>query len=197
VKKNIILIDFENVQPRDLGQLRGRPFTTRIFCGANQSKLPLDFVAELQPFGRDVEYLRIQGAGHNALDFHIAYYIGRLSVENPGVKFYVISKDKGFDPLVAHLKTQGVACERLDALKEVPGVGAAAPKSPMEKLKKVAETLLKQKEAKPRRVKALTASIKAQLGEQATEANIGAVIARLTWSGVQLLPDGKVTYPAE
>ena len=78
LKTSIILIDFENVQPKDLTSLRGRPFKTKVFCGANQTKIPFDLAAELQPLGPDAEYIRIQGTGPNALDFHIAYYIGRL-----------------------------------------------------------------------------------------------------------------------
>jgi hypothetical protein len=106
LKTNVILIDFENVQPKDLAQLRGRPFKTKVFCGANQTKVPFDLAAELQPLGPDAEYIKIQGTGPNALDFHIAYYIGRLSTEIPGATFHIVSKDKGFDPLIKHLKTQ-------------------------------------------------------------------------------------------
>ena len=68
MKTSIILIDFENVQPKDLAQLRGRPFKTKVFCGANQTKVPFDLAAELQPLGLDAEYIRIQGTGPNALD---------------------------------------------------------------------------------------------------------------------------------
>jgi len=82
LKTSIILIDFENVQPKDLTSLRGRPFKTKVFCGANQTKIPFALAAELQPLGPDAEYIRIQGTGRNALDFHIAYYIGRLAAES-------------------------------------------------------------------------------------------------------------------
>src|SRR4029079_18195495 len=109
LKTTIILIDFENVQPKDLASLRGGPFKTKVFCGANQAKIPFDLAAELQPLGLDAEYVRIRGTGRNALDFHIAYYIGRLSAESPGATFHIVSKDTGFDPLIKHLKTQGIS----------------------------------------------------------------------------------------
>jgi hypothetical protein len=82
VKTNIVLIDFENVQPKDLANLRGTSFQIRIFCGANQSKIPFDLADQLQPLGPNAKYIRIQGTGKNALDFHIAYYIGLLSARH-------------------------------------------------------------------------------------------------------------------
>ena len=130
LKTNIILIDFENVQPKDLAQLRGRPFKTKVFCGANQTKVPFDLAAELQPLGPDAEYIRIQGTGPNALDFHIAYYIGRLSAELPGATFHIVSKDKGFDPLIKHLKTQDITCNRLSSLSDIPGLASPPPLHP-------------------------------------------------------------------
>ncbi len=197
MKKNIVLIDFENVQPKDLGQLRGRPFITKIFCGANQSKVSLDLAAELQPLGQDAEYVRIAGSGRNALDFHIAYYIGRLSTEFPDGTFYVISKDAGFDPLIQHLKKQSITCQRLQTLGDVPGLGPQPASPSSERVMKVVGTLLKQKESRPRKVKTLTAFIKGQVNDHADDANIELVIAQLSQSGVKMLPDGKVAYPAE
>jgi len=87
LKTNIILIDFENVQPKDLTPLRGRPCKIKVFCGANQTKIPTSLVTALLPIGPDAELVLIQGSGKNALDFHIAYYIGRLSTESPGAVF--------------------------------------------------------------------------------------------------------------
>jgi hypothetical protein len=136
VKTNIVLIDFENVQPKDLAQLRGRPFKTKVFCGATQTKIPFDLAAELQPLGPDAEYILIQGTGPNALDFHIAYYIGRLPAELPGATFHIVSKDKGFDPLIKHLKTQNITCNRLGSLSDIPGLASPAPASPPHRTKK-------------------------------------------------------------
>ena len=79
-------------------------------------------VAALLPMGPDAELLTIQGSGRNALDFHIAYYIGRLGAEFPGAAFYVVSRDTGFDPLIHHLQGQGAECRRVPSLAEIPGV---------------------------------------------------------------------------
>ncbi len=195
MKTNIILIDFENVQPKDLAQLRGRPFKTKVFFGANQSKVPFDFADELQRLGPDAKYIRIEGTGPNALDFHIAYYIGRLSTEFPGATFHIISKDKGFDPLIKHLKAQNIACDRLPSLASIPGLAAPAMSSPPDRIQKTVENLLRRKDGKPRRRKTLIAFIKAQLNSQASDAAVDEVIAQLIQRGVTIHPDDKVTYP--
>ena len=122
-----VLIDFENVQPKALGRLV--PGTTRIkvFLGQNQTKVPLDLVQALQPFGTDAEHIQIQGTGPNAVDFHIAFYIGEIGALSPGTRFQIISKDRGFDPLVKHLVGRGFDVVRLP---EIPEAVAAAPKAP-------------------------------------------------------------------
>jgi hypothetical protein len=196
LKTNVILIDFENVQPKDLAQLRGRPFKTKVFCGANQTKVPLDLAAELQTLGPDAEYIRIQGTGPNALDFHIAYYIGRLSTELPGATFHIVSKDKGFDPLIKHLKTQNISCTRIASLGHVPAPSAPTLPTPPDRIQKVVDGLLKRKDSKPANLKKLTAFIKAQLNKEGTDEAVSQVIKRLTDAGMKILQDNKVTYPS-
>ena len=196
VKTNIILIDFENVQPQDLTPLRGRPCKIKVFCGANQTKIPTGLVAALLPIGPDAELVLIQGSGRNALDFHIAYYIGRLSTEAPGGTFYIVTKDTGFDPLIKHLKTKDIACHRVPSLSDIPGLPSPSSASSSGRAQKVADHLLSRKDSRPRRRKTLQAFIKAQLGAPATDKEVSAVIERLTEGGMSILPDDRVTWPA-
>lgn len=106
------LIDFENVQPTGIGSLVPGRCKVVMFLGQNQSKVPVALSRVLQPFGTDVEYLQISGSGPNAVDFHIAFYIGRLSASHPNARFTIVSKDTGFDPLVKHLASLKIACNR-------------------------------------------------------------------------------------
>ncbi len=197
LKKHIILVDLENVQPRDVAQLRGGAVTTMVFCGANQNRIPFDLVAELQPYGRDAEYIRIQGTGRNALDFHIAFYIGRLAVEIPDAAFHIVSKDTGFDPLIRHLETKKISCERVSSLSEIRAL-ASSDSAPLQKrVQKIPENLLNRTDARPRTIKTLIAYIKGQLNAQANETSVNEAIELLKQRGVCILPDGKVTYPAK
>lgn len=135
------LIDYENIQPDSVGLLKPGTCRIKVFLGQNQSRLPLELLQALQPFGADVEYLRITGNGPNAVDFHIAFYIGRLSREYSEASFSIVSRDTGFDPLVRHLQGLKVACKRVATL---PGIiGMAATSTP------VAVTAGKATAAKP------------------------------------------------
>lgn len=196
VKANIVLIDFENVQPKDLATLSGTSFQIRIFCGAHQNKIPIEMADQLQRLGPDAQYIRIQGTGKNALDFHIAYYIGRLSAQCPGATFYIISKDKGFEPLIKHLAAQNTACHLLPSLAGLPGSAPAAKPPALDRIQKVADGLLTRKEAKPRKLKTLTAFIKGQLHNQATDAAVAEVLARLTQGGLSAGAEGQLTWPS-
>ena len=118
------LIDFENVQPKALGRLQPGSARIKVFLGQHQSRLMLELVQALQPFGKDAEYIQITGSGPDAVDFHIAFYIGRLASAHPGAGFTIVSKDRGFDPLVKHLETLGIACRRVP---EIPESAVAAP----------------------------------------------------------------------
>ena len=118
------LIDFENVQPKALGRLQPGSARIKVFLGQHQSRLMLELVQALQPFGKDAEYIQITGSGPDAVDFHIAFYIGRLASAHPGAGFTIVSKDRGFDPLVKHLETLGIACRRV---AEIPESAVAAP----------------------------------------------------------------------
>lgn len=123
----IFLIDFENVQPTSVGRLVPGTCRIKLFLGQNQLKVPLELSRALQPFGADVEYVSITGNGPNAVDFHIAFYIGHLAHSHPGARFTIVSGDTGFDPLVRHLSgTLSIQCRRIKAL---PGGATAAKPS--------------------------------------------------------------------
>ena len=111
---NYVLIDLENTQPEHLSVLAGQNFRVLVFVGQNQSKISFDLVSAIQHLGKNAEYIKIQGNGPNALDFHIAFYIGQFSTENSDSHFHIISKDKGFDPLIKHLES-----------KKIPGTPAS------------------------------------------------------------------------
>lgn len=129
MNKPYYLIDFENVQPKALDRLKPGSARILVFLGEQQTKLMLDLVQVLQPFGSDAEYIAINGTGPDAVDFHLAYYMGRISVQEPNATFHIISKDKGFDPLVRHLNARGIGCQRM---AEIPS-GSGVPTSPIAK----------------------------------------------------------------
>nr|WP_313657997.1 PIN domain-containing protein [Achromobacter ruhlandii] len=117
-EKKLLLIDFENKQKVDLSSL-DESFRAIIFVGANQnppkaSKKP----ATAHRFSR-VDFLKIAGAGKNALDFHIAFELGRTFETAPDTQCFVLSSDKGFDPLLNHLNGNGMRCRRVERIGDL------------------------------------------------------------------------------
>ena len=124
---HFVLSDFENVQFTDIGSLKPGECRIKVFIGQNQTKLPVELFEALRPFGADADLVRITGAGPNALDFHIAYYIGRLAIEFPSSTFTIISADTGFDPLIKHLATQNISSKRINKIPAAPKQVAPTP----------------------------------------------------------------------
>jgi hypothetical protein len=194
LKTNFVLIDFENVQSQDITALGGRPFKIKVFVGANQTKVPLQTASSLQVSGSDAKYVQIDGNGSNALDFHIAYYIGRLAVEHPDAHFHVISKDTGFDPLISHLRRKKISCQRSASVSDIPLVKIANSNTISEKVDAVASNLAKRSTGKPCTEATLRSTIKALFGGKLSEADADAVLGELLGRGVVAINDGKVSY---
>ncbi|MCC5074001.1 PIN domain-containing protein [Xanthomonas campestris] len=119
-RTNYVLIDYENVQPTDARLLNRDDVRVWVFVGANQKSVMTDLVTELQVLGTRARYERCSGNGSNALDFHIAYVLGQLSRDDPAGFFHIISKDTGFDPLIAYLKQQKIFGARAASISQMP-----------------------------------------------------------------------------
>lgn len=195
MKTEIVLVDFENVQPTNMTMLTTGPYKIKVFVGANQAKVPLEMVRTLQAFGPDAEYIQIDGNGRNALDFHIAYYIGRLAAENPNASFHVVSKDKGFDPLIRHLRQRGLSCHRSMSLAGIASTRSSKTQRKAERIDLVIADLEKRKAAKPRTLKTLRSTINACFRkEELAEKDLDQLVNQLTDRGVIEVSDGKVHY---
>ncbi|KRG77887.1 hypothetical protein ABB30_06440 [Stenotrophomonas ginsengisoli] len=118
-RRNYVFIDHENVQPDDLSLLDLPTVQVWIFIGASQAKFSTDLAIAAHAMGERVRYVRITGNGSNALDFHIACYLGRLLHEDPDGYFHIISKDTGFDPLVTHLRQHKATVYRVPAIAQM------------------------------------------------------------------------------
>lgn len=194
MRPNVVLIDLESVQPLSLSALNAEHFRVKIFVGANQAKLSFDLAAAVQCLGDRAEYIKISGVGPNALDFHIAYYIGRIAAAEPEAYFHIISMDTGFDPLVLHLKEKKIFCGRWQTLEEIPAVKAMQSKSPEERAELFLARLLQPKATRPRTEKTLNSAIAAHFQNQLADEDIAAVVSALKKAGHVSVNDGKVAY---
>lgn len=130
--ESVLLVDYENIGKIDLAAI---PDGVRVpfFFGASQRSVPTEFLKAALRLGERFVPIDIEGQGKNALDFHIAFYLGEYLARDPHTACVIFSKDKGFDPLVRHLTRRGFAVRRANTMAEALGTRstpAAAPGSP-------------------------------------------------------------------
>ncbi|MEZ5523890.1 MAG: PIN domain-containing protein [Pseudomonadales bacterium] len=191
---NYVLIDFENVQPSNLEVLKKHPFKVFVFVGANQTKVPIDLAAAMQELGDSAQYVRIEGSGKNALDFHIAYYIGELAANEPGAFFHIISRDTGFDPLIKHLKSRKIKVQRERDLGEIPVLRMSNASSNDEKVAAIVKNLAGRGQSRPRKVKTLSNTINSLFTENLTEQQLAALVKELEQRQYIKVNNGNVSY---
>jgi hypothetical protein len=189
---NYILVDFENVQPENIGLIASGNYKLIVFVGASQSKVSFEIAETIQRLGAKAEYVKISGNGSNALDFHIAFYVGHLSANEVGAKFYVVSKDTGFDPLIAHLKLRKVAVTRVKSISDLPEF--QSKKGELSKIEQVLARLVQMKASKPRTLKTLTTTISALFNKQVSDQELSAIIRELSEKGALQIEGAKIAY---
>jgi hypothetical protein len=194
LKNNYVLIDYENVQPKSLKVLNGHDVKIMVFVGANQAKIPFELAAALQDLGNKAEYVKISGNGPNALDFHIAFYIGKLSEKDPKAFFHIISKDAGFDPLVKHLKSKNVYVQRERDLAEIPLLRVSNTMSGDDKIKAIAKSLAARGTSRPRKVKTLSNTINALFMKKLKEIEISEIIEQMKKQKMIVVENENVSY---
>lgn len=127
---NHIFIDFENVHEVDLSLIGEKLVDLTILLGPKQTKLDADLVEKILQHANSVQLVRLTEPGRNAVDFALAYYVGRSAALDPSGFFHIISGDTGYDPLVAHLRRNHVKAHRhpdFESLKNRLNPPAAAP----------------------------------------------------------------------
>jgi hypothetical protein len=194
VKTNYLLIDYENVQPKSLQALNGHPVRVIVFVGANQTKVPVELASALQAFGDGAEYVQISASGRNALDFHIAFALGQLSTSEPAAYFHVISKDTGFDPLLEHLRSQGILAQRSKEIGDIPLLKIANARSTAEKLAHIAANLRSRGNCRPRKLKTLSSTISALFQKSLPPSEVQELIDALQHEGHITLDGEAITY---
>lgn len=213
--KRILFVDFENVPKVDLSTLPDDvhvPF----FFGASQKTVPKALFDVARRLGDRFISIDIEGQGKNALDFHIAFYLGELLKAAPRAECVILSRDKGFDPLVRHLVGRGFAVRRVGTVAEAfageraPRAERAAPRAPRapaperqrrvpavdaEVLQRVMHWLARlPARNRPRKRKGLVASLKSHLAGKLETPALEALVDALVAEGVVSAKDGALTW---
>lgn len=189
-----VLVDFENVQPKNLELLKGHPFQVLVFIGANQTRFPRHFVVAMQALGEQASYIEIEGSGPNALDFHIAYYLGELAAKDLNAQFHVISKDRGFDPLIRHLNNKKVRVRREVDLAEIPELRIPESTSLDEQIDAIKKNLQGRGHSRPRKVKTLQNTINTLFTKKLDQVELDSIIAELKKRKLIAVNQNNVSY---
>jgi hypothetical protein len=88
-----------------------------------------DFHKAARQLGERCVEIDMHGQGKNALDFHLAFYLGEYLAKTPAAEFVILSKDKGFDPLVHHLRVRKFNVRRAETQSEAFPAKAAHVRS--------------------------------------------------------------------
>jgi len=148
----------------------------------------------MQKLGEDAQYIKIGGNGKNALDFHLAYYLGELNTRNHDAHFHIISKDTGFDPLIKHLRARKIRVQREKDLAEIPVLRMSKTVSVDEKIDAIVMNFSGRGQSRPRKIKTLANTINSLFTEKLGENEVTALIKTLQSRKLISVNDGNVSY---
>ena len=167
---------------------------TSIQTTRTHSKIPFDLADSMQLLGNNARYVKITGTGQNALDFHIAYYIGLLAAKEPDASFSIISKDKGFDPLVRHLTGKKVQIQRHKDLGEMPFLQLSGTTSIDEQIAAIVKNLGGRGQSRPRKVKTLQNTINSLFAKKLEQKELKALVNELQKRKLIVVNQSNVSY---
>jgi len=126
---NHVFVDFENVQQIDDSLVGANAVSFTLMMGPNQTKLDTDLVERLVKHAASVKVVRMKSSAKDAVDIALAYYLGQAALAEPASHFHILSKDRGYDPLITHLRKQGIKVWRRSSCADLAFTwpGKAAP----------------------------------------------------------------------
>lgn len=183
---NHVFVNFENVHTFYADLLGTKAVSFVFLLGPRQTKLDAGLVEKMLEHASAVELIRLTSSGNNALDFVLAYNLGRKSLADPTANFHIISKDKGYDALIEHLRSCHIHARRHDSFatltfsRSPKPVATLAPKpepaGPEESVSRVQEHLRKNVTNRPKKKNTLLRHLKSHLGKSATEADAASLL---------------------
>ncbi|WP_051944630.1 PIN domain-containing protein [Verrucomicrobium sp. BvORR106] len=191
-----ILVDYNNAPPARISELAKSQHKVLVFLGHNQDTVSLELATALQVLGKNGEYVQAPGDGPQALDLHIAYYMGKIACDNPHACIHVVSNNPRFDPLIQHLrKTHQAAVSRSDSLDAVISAQTLVP-LPLEQFLATVENWLSSPSYHgPRTLPKLHNGLKSFLPKSVTKAERQLIITALRERGHYVIEGNKLLWP--
>lgn len=107
------LIDYENVQGNGLDGLTrlGKGDKVYIFYSDNADKLTFALHKRLTATPAEINYVRVEVGHKNALDFQLATYLGYLVANEADERYFLVTRDVGFEAIARFWKSNNVKVE--------------------------------------------------------------------------------------
>lgn len=176
MSETFLLVDFENVREIAPSRLPEK-WRVKVFIGRSQNSVPFAIASEAQRLGDRLEWIKIEGDGRNNLDFHLTFYLGELVKGFPYATFIILTKDKGFDPLLKHLSQRSIQCRRVDEFAEIATASADLPDPRFTRVCEVLSNI--HKKFRPKRRKALVQLVAATFQQKLPEADVKRIVDQL------------------
>lgn len=194
MKTNHVLVDYENVQPELTDALAADHFHVWVFVGVQQTKVKFDLVKLVQRKRDSAHVVEMASSGRNALDFHIAGYLGQITQREPDAYCHVISKDGGLDPFLEHLRGRGFLVARWGDLTDIPLLKQSDGLSQEDKLSVVVEYLVRRGSQRPRKLTTLQGSVAALFHPKLKDEEAAALVCHLQAVGVVEVVGQRLVY---
>lgn len=197
-RNNYIFVDFESVQDINLALIEGRPAKVFLFIGDQQHKARMELLMHVHRFHDQVEMIKLECTGKNALDFVLAHHTGRQVAADPDGYFHILSRDKGFDALVGHLKSRDILAARAEVFAQIPVLVDVRKFTLAERIERVKTNLAKMKQedrdGRPTRRKTLGSMVHSVFHKQLSDEDVQIVINGLVQKRWIEFAGEKLTY---
>lgn len=115
-------IDYENVGILGLKGLESLTDadSVSIFYSEYAQSLTFEYHNKINDSKADIDLIKVETPGENALDFQLSSYLGFIISENQNYfpdetfNYYIISKDKGYKPLISFWKNKAAIEQYID-----------------------------------------------------------------------------------
>lgn len=194
-RTNYIFVDFENTQVHDIGLISGKPVILLLVMGEKQKQLPIPLIKQLLAHADQVGLIEANCTGKNALDFVLSFHVGQWAKQDPTGYFHIVSKDKGFDPLITHLKQLKVSAARHDEFAQIP-VFVDHQKIPVtDKITLLTERFTTHAKNRPVKRDSLLAYIHSTFAKQLAENEVAGLVKQLEQRKlININENNKVSY---
>jgi hypothetical protein len=195
-KNNYIFVDYESVQEIDLALIEGKPVKVWLFIGVQQKKVPVELMTQVHRLHAQVELVQVERVGKNALDFILAHHTGGQAAADSEGFFHILSKDKGFDALVANFKSRKMMAARSEVFASLPVLVDVRSLTLQERVQQVKSKLTDMLAGGlPGNLKNLRSTIHSHFQKQLSEKDVEAVLQELRQTKViKISANDSVSY---